>query len=59
MPSWASSMRGEGEIALKSPVVMGCRRQGRHALGGAQEIARPGRDYPLLAGQQSDLLLAL
>jgi len=27
-----------------------------HAFGGAQEISRVGRDYPLLAGQQCDLL---
>ena len=31
----------------------------RHALGGAQELARLGRDDPLLAGDQRDLLLAL
>ena len=49
--------RGEGEVALNSSSYAVA--ADRHALGGAEEIARVGRDDPLLAGQQRDLLLAL
>ena len=47
--------RGEGEIALELAVVVAVAAGHRHAFGGAQEIARLGRDDPLLAGQQGDL----
>ena len=51
--------RGEGEVAVEVLVVVAVAARHRHALGGAQEIARLRRDDPLLAGQQRDLLLAL
>ena len=51
--------RRECEVAVKVIVVVAVTARHRHALGGAQEIARLRRDDPLLAGQQRDLLLAL
>ena len=51
--------RGEGEVAVHVAVVMTVAARDGHAFGGAQEIARLGRDDPLLAGQQRDLLVAL
>ena len=51
--------RGEGEVALELAVVMAVAARHGHAFGGAEEIARLGRDDPLLAGQQRDLLFAL
>ena len=51
--------RRECEVSVKVIVVVAVTARHRHALGGAQEIARLRRDDPLLAGQQRDLLLAL
>ena len=51
--------RGEGEIAVQVAIVVAVAAGHRHAFGGAEEIARLGRDDPLLAGQERDLLLAL
>ena len=47
--------RREGEIALVSSAFLA----DGHAFGGAQEVARVGRDDALLAGEERNLALAL
>ena len=51
--------RGEGEIGgqVAARLLLGVGH--RHAFGGAQDVARVGRDDPFLAGQQRDLARAL
>ena len=51
--------RGKGEVPVEFPVVMRIAAGNGHAFGSAEEIARLGRDDPLFAGQQRNLLLAL
>jgi hypothetical protein len=51
--------RRECEIGGQVAALLVLRVRHRHAFGGAQHVARLGRDDPLLAGQQSDLLGAL
>ncbi len=50
---------GESEIALERVAVMTVTARDRHGLGGAEEIARAGRDDPFFAGQERNLLLSL
>ena len=59
MPSWASSIAAKAKSAGRSPRGASCRSATGIDFGGAQQIARLGRDDPLLAGQQRDLLVAL
>ena len=54
-PRRSRRMRSRAE----GPRLGGVAARHRHALGGAQEIARLRRDDPLLAGEQRDLLFAL